>query len=378
MPSDRAMSPSPRLAVLGAGAVTVLRHLPAMRAVGGHAVSIFDPSQAAASSAARAFDIPHVASSADEAINDDAAEAVLIASPNSFHREQTEMALDAGRHVLCEKPVALKMSDALAMEQAAERAGRVLQVGFHHRFSSEHLCVKRLIELGVLGDVQAYSGIISEPLDVVPGGLKNYRFDTEQGGGFTLIDVAQHRIDQVRDLLGEVAAVSCEMASVLAGHDKDDSVVLSLRMESGGIGSLNWHRFSRAFASPLMLFGTKAALGCGAMITSPFQSAPVSVYLEGDPSTSLPPEILAWTRPARWWGDIERGWVNIWPPRTDTFREQMLDFFQAVNRRKPPRASGADGFKALEVVQAAYRAFDQQRSIQLPLDPNSHCAPPLW
>ena len=178
------MPPPPRLAILGAGAVTVLRHLPALRAIGGQAASIFDPSAEAASSAALTFNIPHVASSADEAINDEAVEAVLIASPNSFHREQTEKAFEAGRHVLCEKPLALRMSDALAMEAAAKRAGRVLQVGFHHRFSSEHLCVKRLIELGVLGDVRAYSGIISEPLDVVPGGLKNYRFDTKLGGGF--------------------------------------------------------------------------------------------------------------------------------------------------------------------------------------------------
>ena len=369
---------SPRLAILGAGAVTVARHLPALQAIGCQAASVFDPSREAASSAARAFNIPHVASSADEAINDDAVEAVLIASPNSFHRDQAEKSFEAGRHVLCEKPIALRMSDALAMQRAAKRADRVLQIGFHHRFSSEHLCVKRLVELGVLGDVRAYSGIISEPLDVVPGGLENYRFDTKQGGGFTLIDVAQHRIDQVRDLLGEVASVSCEMASVMDGHDKDDSVVLSLRMQSGAIGSLNWHRFSRAFASPLMLFGTKAALGCGAMIAAPYQSAPVSLYLEQDPSAALPSEVLAWTRPARWWGDVEPGWVDIWPPRTDTFLDQLLDFFRAINGHKPPRASGTDGFKALEVVQAAYRAFDQQRSIRLPLDPDSHTAPPLW
>ena len=232
------------IAVIGAGAVTLARHLPALRAAGGQAVSVYDPSSTAAATAAETFSIPHVASTAEEAITTDRAEAVLIASPNAFHREQTQCALEAGRHVLCEKPVALTLNDARAMADAAHRTGKIVQVGFHHRFSSEHNCVKRLIACGVLGDVRAFSGIISEPLEVIPGGLKNYRFDARQGGGFTLIDVGQHRIDQVRDLFGNIDSVSCEMASVLESHNMDDSVVLTVKMASGALGSLSWHRFS--------------------------------------------------------------------------------------------------------------------------------------
>ena len=213
---------------------------------------------------------------------------------------------------------------------------------------------------------------------MIPGGLQNYRFDTERGGGFTLIDVGQHRIDQVRDLLGEISAVSCEMASVLASHDKDDSVVLTLRMKSGAIGSLSWNRFSRAFTSPLMLYGTRATLGCSAFITGPFQSAPVSVYLEEEPATVLPPDVLCWTRPTRWWGDLEPGWVDIWPPRKKSFEEQFRNFFGAVHRHNSPRADGADGIKALEVVQGAYRSFKEQRTVPLPLPTSAHCPPPQW
>ena len=372
------MGDLPKLAILGAGSVVMARHLPALRAIGGHAASVFDPSRDAAQSAANAFNIPHVASTAQEAIKDEAVKAVLIASPNVFHREQAEKAFESGRHVLCEKPIALSMADALAIKRAAERADRVLQLGFHHRFSSEHLCAKRLIALGILGDVRAYSGTISEPLEVIPGAPRNYRFDSKQGGGLTLVDVGQHRIDQLRDLLGDVAGVYCEMSSVGESHNKDDNVVLSLRMESGAIGALSWHRFSRAFTSPLMLYGTKATMGCGAFITAPFQSAPVSVFLDTDPVNCLPPEILSWTRPPRWWGDVEPGWVDIWPPRRDTFQDQLCNFFDAIAQRGLPRADGTDGYKALEIVQAAYRAFDEGRSIKIPLEPDTHCDPPVW
>ncbi len=366
----------PSFAIIGAGSVVAERHLPALRTVGAKAVSVFDPCRDAALAVAERFDIPLVASSAAEAIQAAGVEAVLVASPNAFHREQAELAFDARRHVLCEKPIALSLADASAMNESAARAGVVLQLGFHHRFSAEHACAKSLIEAGILGEVRAFSGTISEPIDVIPGGLRNYRFDVKQGGGFTLVDVGQHRIDQIRDLLGEIGSVSCEMASVLACHDRDDSVVLTLRMQSGAIGSLGWHRFSRPFASPLALYGTQAALCCSAFITAPFQSAPLSLYLESDPATVLPPEVLAWTRPARWWGDLEPGWVDIWPPRRRTFEDQFRAFFVAIQSGAEPRADGTDGFRALEVVQAGYRSYAERRTVRLPLPSEHHWDPP--
>lgn len=369
---------APAFAVLGAGAVVSARHLPALRSIGGKGLSIFDPAGDAARAAAESFDIPLVAKTFEEAIAADGVDAVLIASPNSYHREQAEYAFALGRHVLCEKPLALTLEDADAISSAAEQAERVLQVGFHHRFSAEQLCVKQLLRHGVLGEVRAFSGAISEPLDVVPGGVRNYRFDSKQGGGFTLIDVGQHRLDQMRDLLGDFSSVSCEMASVLDSHRIDDSAALNLKMETGAIGSLGWHRFSRAFTSPLMLYGTKATLGVSAFITGPFQSAPVSVYLEDAPEAVLPSEMLAWTRPSNWWGGLETGWVDLWPPRRDTFQEQFRSFFRAISTGAMPVASGEDGLKGVEIVQAAYRSFREGRSIALPLEDVKHEPPPQW
>ena len=368
----------PAFAVLGAGAVVTARHLPALRAIGGRVLSVFDPAVDAAQTAADSFGIPIVAPTFEEAIAAEGVGAVLIASPNSFHRQQAECAFALGRHVLCEKPLALTLEDAEAISSAAKRAKRVLQVGLHHRFSAEQRCLKQLLRHDVLGEVRGFSGTISEPLDVVPGGIRNYRFDAKQGGGFTLIDVGQHRLDQMRDLLGEFSCVSCEMASVLDGHRIDDSASLNLKMESGAIGSLGWHRFSRAFTSPLMLYGTKATLGCSSFITGPFQSAPVSVYLEDAPESVLPPEMLAWTRPAKWWGGLEAGWVDLWPPRRNTFEEQFSSFFHAVSTGAAPVAGGSDGFKAVEIVQAAYRSFREGRSITLPLENVEHEPPPRW
>ena len=127
-----------------------------------------------------------------------------------------------------------------------------------------------------------------------------------------------------------------------------------------------------------MLYGTKAALGCSAFITGPFQSAPVSVYLEDAPEAVLPSEMLAWTRPSKWWGGFEAGWVDLWPPRRDTFQEQFRSFFRAISTGELPVAGGNDGLKGVEIVQAAYRSFREGRSITLPLDNVQHEPPPQW
>ena len=101
-------------------------------------------------------------------------------------------------------------------------------------------------------------------------------------------------------------------------------------------------------------------------------------YIDDDPAARLPPELLAWTRPSRWWSDLEPGWIDIWPPRRKTFEDQFRNFFDAIAGRASPAASLEDGYKALEIVQASYQSFRQQRPVQLPLDPGSHSEPPTW
>ena len=367
------------VALIGAGAVVEQRHAPGIVKTGrGNLRAVFDPSRDRAQALAERFGIERVAGSAEEAVSGDDIDAVAIASPNSFHREQAEAALGAGKHVLCEKPVALTLADAAAIRAAAEKADRVFQVGFHQRFSAEHAAIERLLEADVLGRVEAFHSIVCEPIDVVPGGETNYRFSAEQGGGLTLIDLGSHRIDQTRALLGEVEEVHCRMGSVLEGHALDDSIVLSLRMRSGALGTLGFHRFSRGFFSPCTLAGTEAVANFSAGVVNPYQSAPVSVFVEQPPERALPPDVLAWTRPDRWWGESRPGWVELWPPRVDTFERQWKAFLDAIEAGEQAQPGAADGYKALEIVQAAYRSHAEGAPVRLPLDPATHVPPPRF
>lgn len=361
------------LAIIGAGSVIEGRHQPALASIPGVTVrAVYDPDTQAAERVARAAGA-RVASTLAEAVRAEGVDAVTVASPNVFHRAGVEAAAEAGKHVLCEKPIATNLRDARAILQAAERAGIVLQIGFHHRFSSEFRLVRRLLEAGVIGRVHGFQATISEPLSLVPGPA-NYRVKPELSGGLTLIDFGSHRIDQIRALLGEVAEISAQFSSVSAGHGLDDNVALAVKTRAGALGILSFHRFSRGAVSPTLLLGEKGVVCFSAYVVNPFHAAPVAVFSE----EPLAADLLAFSRPADWWTAPQPGWTALWPPVENPYRAEYEAFFAAIGEGAAPAVSGEDGYRALEIVMGAYKAFHSRRTVALPLDPEEEIPIPKW
>jgi predicted dehydrogenase len=125
------------------------------------------------------------------------------------------------------------------------------------------------------------------------------------------------------------------------------------------------------------LLGTKGTASFSAFAVNPYQSAPVALYLESDPA-ELPPDLAALYRPERWWGEGRPGWIEFWPPRENTFQRQYEAFFEAVDGGAAPPVGGEDGYRALEIVMAAYLSLRERRPVKLPLDPDIEIAPPAF
>jgi predicted dehydrogenase len=133
-------------------------------------------------------------------------DAVIVATPNDTHYEITMAALALGIAVLCDKPIATNAADALAMADAANRAGVTTMVPFTYRYMPNHQLVKRLVEGGEIGtprhlNLRYYTGYARE-------GSYAWRFDQERAGSGVIGDLGSHWIDLARWLLGEVVAVS--------------------------------------------------------------------------------------------------------------------------------------------------------------------------
>jgi predicted dehydrogenase len=127
-------------------------------------------------------------------------DAVSIATPNALHRAQTEAALAAGCHVLCEKPLSVSAVDGRAMLDAAARAGKRLMVNFSYRFSAASVALKRVVESGRLGRVY-YARTLWHRRRGIPG-LGGWFTTKKMSGGGPLIDLGVHRLDLALWLMG--------------------------------------------------------------------------------------------------------------------------------------------------------------------------------
>ncbi|MFB3825233.1 MAG: Gfo/Idh/MocA family protein [Bryobacteraceae bacterium] len=145
------MAVKPRIAVVGLGSIG-RRHARLLLARPDVAVEVVEPSAAALAFAQTQLG-PLNAHTSFDAMLASAPEMVLIASPTNFHADQTVAALASGAHVFCEKPMSGNLADAVRMKQAADAAGRILNIGFHLHFCEGLVALKRVIAEGRLGTV---------------------------------------------------------------------------------------------------------------------------------------------------------------------------------------------------------------------------------
>ena len=131
-------------------------------------------------------------------------DAVSVCTWNSEHAPATIAALKAGKHVLCEKPMAINTREAVAMEEAAKQAGKVLMIGFVRRFGNDAKILKDFIDNGMMGDIYYAKATYLRRFGC-PGGWFG---DKKRSGGGPLIDLGVHVIDLVRNMMGKPKAVS--------------------------------------------------------------------------------------------------------------------------------------------------------------------------
>ncbi len=242
-------------AVVGTG-FGCLTHVRALRAAGFevHALVGRDADKTAARAAR--FEIPHACTSLADALRVPGVDAVTIATPPHTHADLCLEAVEAGKHVLCEKPFTRDAAEARAVLAAAEQAGVVHFLGTEFRFAPGQALLARTIRGGAIGAPRLATFLLHIPLlagpDVeVPG----WWSDADQGGGW-LGAQASHVIDQIRSTLGEFATVSASLPHV-GDHPwtAEDAYLAHFQLRDGCVG------FMQSVASDRgpMLFATRVA-----------------------------------------------------------------------------------------------------------------------
>ncbi len=202
------------------GASTIAKEwvIGAIRATGGEVVSVYSTNAARGETYARENGIARSVTSLDALLSDPEIDAVYISTTNELHRDQAIAATKAGKHILCEKPLALTLDDAHQMLKAVREAGVVAGTNHHLRNAASHRAMRDAIAKGKIGKVLGARVFHAVYL---PPHLQGWRIERPDAGGGVILDITVHDADTLRFVLGEnpVEALAFSQQGASAAKD---------------------------------------------------------------------------------------------------------------------------------------------------------------
>ncbi|HEX7064005.1 MAG TPA: Gfo/Idh/MocA family oxidoreductase [Bacillales bacterium] len=283
-----------------------------------------------------------------ELLKNSEVDAVSVCLPNYLHAPVSIDALNAGKHVLCEKPMATSKKEAEAMIQAASDNNRKLMIAHNQRFVPSHEKAKQLIKDGAIGKVYSFRTTFGHggPEGWSMDGKDSWFFKKEQAFIGAMGDLGVHKSDIIRFLLDEeVVEVSAMVeTSAKSDTDVDDNAVCILKTENGVIGTLtaSWSYVSQEDNSTI-IYGEKGIL-----------------RLEDDPAYSL---IAQYQN-----GETvkyELGQIQSNDEGGQTSSHVIEHFVSCIVNDLPSPVSGEEGMKSLEVILAALKSSETEGLVRL-------------
>jgi len=223
--------------VIGIGDITTRRVIPGIQAESRsqlYGIVTRDPAKAAQ------FGV-RVWPNLDEALADSAIHAVYVATPVFLHAPQTIQSLRAGKHVLCEKPMAMNEAEARTMVRAAEETGKTFGVAYYRRCYPKVQRTKQLIEQGAIG--KPVVAELTNHMWFDGNGSRSWLVDPAKAGGGPLFDIASHRIDVLNYLFGRPQRVTAQLSNAVHYYAVEDNATLMIEYESGvrGVVDVRWN-----------------------------------------------------------------------------------------------------------------------------------------
>ncbi len=260
-----------RVGIIGCGKIGQVRHLPEYAANPNVEIAaLYDLNMERAQALAAQYGAKAYASS-EELLADPTVDAVSICSANTSHAQLAIAALEHGKHVLCEKPMATTLEDCEAMIAAAKKSGKRLMIGQNQRLAGAHQKAKKLIDAGEIGEVLSFETSFRhggpETWSVDPG-RNTWFFDKSRAAMGVMADLGVHKTDLIQFLTGHTVV---EVSAKLTTLDKkfadgtpitvDDNAICIFTMDNGCCGtmSVSWTNYGPEDNSTI-LYGTQGVL----------------------------------------------------------------------------------------------------------------------
>jgi len=308
-----------------------------------------------------------------------------IVTPNDSHAEIAIAALKAGKHVICEKPLARTGAEAKTMFEAAQKSGVIHMVAFNYRRTPGVALAKKLIEEGRIGKILNFRGTYLQDWSADPKGPLSWRFQKKVAGSGTVGDIGTHVLDFARYLVGEVSAVNAIVKTYIperpmqaGGLDKlgasdksgagpmgvvdvDDEMITLLKFQNGAVGSVEASRNAHGRNNFLTfeIHGTK-----GSVAFNYERMDEVQVMFADDPADTRGFRTI-YTGPNHPYGQA------LWPIPAlgigygETKIIECYDFFSAIISGKQPSPNFEDGYKISAIADAILESGATERWVNV-------------
>ena len=254
-------------------------------------------------------------------VRDPEIDAVYVATPVHLHAEQVIAAAEAGKHVLCEKPMAMDAAECDHMIAAGRAAGVRLGIAYYRHFYPAVIRAKELIATGAIGEPVFAQMLASEPFDPQPGGPRGWLVQRAQSGGGPMADFGCHRLEVLLHLLGPVAQVRGVAATVALNREVEDTAATLLRFDRGACAMVAVTNAASDRQDTLDVFGTHGSIRMASLNG-------------GDLTVRI--------------GDSER--LESHPPALNLHMPLVEEFVDAVRSDRDPAVDGTTG-RAVAAIQ---------------------------
>lgn len=291
-----------RWGIIGLGDIAERNFTPALAlAADSELVSIVSRSMDKARAYAAKHHVARAFDSLDRMLADPDLDAVYIASPNGLHAEQTVAAARAGKHVLCDKPMALSVADCERMIRACEDNRVRLGVAFRNRYHPAHVDTRRHVKAGALGEVQLAKAQLF--VGGVRGHWMGWRVDPVLGGSGSIVGQAVHPVDLLRFIVdSEVESVCCVTDEHPPERPVDEMTFTILTFKNGCHGMVGSGALVPNSDNDVVIYGSKAKVFCRGTLGTPKKGKPQEAFVEGGAdglAVSCPADDTAQSRTAR-------------------------------------------------------------------------------
>ena len=341
------------IGIIGCGKIAQIRHIPEYadhkdaKLLGFYDINLARAKEMAEQYGGKAYE------SVEELLADPEIHAVSVCTANAAHAEQTIQALNAGKHVLCEKPMAATVAECEAMVEAAERSGKYLMIGHNQRLAKAHATARKLIDEGIIGKIISFRTTFGHPgpetWSVDPG-LDTWFFDKSRAAMGAMADLGIHKTDLIQFLTSQkVVRVTAHVTTLDKRYANgeligvDDNAYCIYEMSGGAVGTMtaSWTYYG-AEDNSTVLYGTK-----GTMRIYDDPAMAIKVYM----------------------ADRSRIYYDVEPIQTNENQTKsgVIDLWmESLVNDVAPEISGVSALSAMRAVFASIRSSETGMAVEIP------------